>query len=75
MPTADKFGKCCYNISNSDYYWKGVVDHTFPEVLPVWDTSYTKIPKTKQFENICAQPRNFGNVVTTFLILIITGKV
>ena len=52
-----------------------VFDHTFPEVLPVWDTSYPKIPKTKQFENIWAQPRNLGNVVTTFLILIITGKV
>jgi len=51
-----------------------IFDHTFPEVLPVWDTSYPKIPKTKQFENICAQPRNLGNGVTPFLILIITGK-
>ena len=50
-------------------------DHTFPEILPVWDTSYPKVSKTKQFENVCVQPRNFGNVVTTFLILIITGKI
>jgi len=50
-------------------------DPTFPEILPVWATSYPKVSKTKQFENVRVQPRNFGNIVTTFLILIITGKI
>ena len=49
--------------------------YTFPEVLPVGDDSHPKIPKTKQFENVRVQPRNFRNVDTTFLILTITGKV
>jgi hypothetical protein len=72
--TAEKFSKCWYNISNSDYYWKGIGSYLSRSSSGM-GYFISKIPKTTQFENVCLQPRNFLNVDTTFLIRITTGKV
>jgi len=51
-----------------------IFDYTFPEVLSVWDTSYPKILKVHQFENVCLQPRNLVSAVTTFIMLTILKR-
>lgn len=66
---AEEFLKCCNNVSNAEYYWKGKWIRTFPEILPVVNTSYTKILWKHMFVD-----EKLWSVITAFQILIILER-